>query len=289
VQIAPGNLHTCAANTTATYCWGANTYGQLGSGTRTESLTPIAVAGPLPNMEASDHTCGIVGGAMYCWGYNAFGQIGNGTTTDQLTVVAVSGIANAVDIAVGAWHTCVVISGGATACWGRGVEGEIGNGGNVSVSTATPVYTTVSGPLSSVDAGTYHTCSIAMTGRLWCWGGNTNGQLGLGDRNPRYIPAAVGIATWKQLALGDSHTCGIQGDTTLWCWGRNSRGQLGIGTFVDRYLPAQLPGTGWLSVAAGGDRTCATKAGGALWCWGSNDHGGVPDDTGFQSTPVAVP
>jgi alpha-tubulin suppressor-like RCC1 family protein len=289
VRIASGNLHTCASNATATYCWGGNTYGQLGNGTRTESLTPIAAAGPLANMEASDHTCGLSGGAAYCWGYNAFGQIGNATTTDQLTAAQVPGIANAVDIAVGTWHTCVVIGGGTASCWGRGTEGEIGNGGNVSVSISTAVYTTVSGPLASIDAGTFYTCAIAETGRLWCWGGNTNGQLGLGDRSPRYVPTAVGVATWRQIALGDSHTCGIQNDSTLWCWGRNARGQLGIGTFTDRYLPAQVPGTGWLFVAAGGDRTCAAKAGGAFWCWGSNDHGGVPDDTGFQFTPVAVP
>ncbi len=85
--------HTCALTADgAAYCWGANNDGQLGDGTRTRRLTPVAVAGQhafasLTAGTGADqemgHTCGVRkgDGAMYCWGTNQYGQLGLGTSS----------------------------------------------------------------------------------------------------------------------------------------------------------------------------------------------------------------
>ena len=77
------------------YCWGDNFLGQLGDGTTTDRLTPVAVAGGLRFREVSTgfvHTCGVTpDDRAYCWGLNASGQLGDGTTTNRLTPVAVAG------------------------------------------------------------------------------------------------------------------------------------------------------------------------------------------------------
>ena len=73
--------------------WGT-TLGQLGDGTTTRRLTPVAVAGGLffSQVSAGSQTCGRTSGAVgYCWGENSEGQLGDGTTTDRHTPVAVAG------------------------------------------------------------------------------------------------------------------------------------------------------------------------------------------------------
>jgi alpha-tubulin suppressor-like RCC1 family protein len=77
------------------YCWGRNDLGQLGDGTRTQRLTPIAVAGGRFFRQVSagtGHTCGVTpADRAFCWGSNQFGQLGDGTRNIRLTPVAVAG------------------------------------------------------------------------------------------------------------------------------------------------------------------------------------------------------
>jgi alpha-tubulin suppressor-like RCC1 family protein len=288
--VAPGTAHSCALSGTATMCWGANYYGQLGNGTATESLTPVVAGGALPLLASRNHTCGIDAATnLYCWGLNNYGQVGNATYVNQ-TTPALVGAGNSVT--VGAYHTCVTTSNGSLSayCWGRNSEGQVGNGTFVTVSAPVSVNQSVSGQLVQISAGGEHTCAIAATGRLWCWGDNTSGQLGLGDGVPRGAPAVVGVQAWARVASGLGHTCGVQKSGTLWCWGRGHRGQLGIGSYTDRFVPVQVGSdSDWVTVDAGDDHTCATKAGNEVWCWGANDAGELPDGTSWDDVPVRVP
>lgn len=96
VTVSAGSSHTCGLNSVgAAYCWGDNTYGQLGNGSTIGGATPVAVAGGHSFTELSTgsfHTCGLAtDGAVYCWGLNANGQVGNGTTVNSLVPVKVLG------------------------------------------------------------------------------------------------------------------------------------------------------------------------------------------------------
>ncbi len=101
VTLAAGAFHACGATASgATYCWGDNYYGQLGTGGTTgtstsQALVPTVIAGgPLSFTALAagfSHTCGITGaGAAYCWGDNEVGQLGNGGTASSSVPVAVS-------------------------------------------------------------------------------------------------------------------------------------------------------------------------------------------------------
>ena len=93
-SVSAGVSFTCGVTIAGdAYCWGENSSGQLGDGTRTNRHTPGPVAGGLSFASVSAaflHTCGLTAaGDAYCWGFNGDGQLGDGSTTDRLTPVRV--------------------------------------------------------------------------------------------------------------------------------------------------------------------------------------------------------
>jgi alpha-tubulin suppressor-like RCC1 family protein len=95
--------------------------------------------------------------------------------------------------------------------------------------------------------------------RLYTFGLNNSGQLGLGNTTNRSSPVQVGaLTTWLSLAAGYGHTAAIKTDGTLWTFGRNTYGQLGLGDTTTRSSPVQVGAlTTWLSVAAGANMSAA--------------------------------
>lgn len=120
-----------------------------------------------------------------------------------------------------------------------------------------------------VVMGEAHTCALDQ-GRLWCWGDNTDGQLGDGTRASRHRPARVqlGPEPVSAVAAVGRTTCALQGGA-VYCWGRNAGALLGDGSFVDRAVPAPVVGLerGVAGLAAGDSGICAVRDGRA-WCWG---------------------
>ena len=113
-------------------------------------------------------------------------------------------------------------------------------------------------------------------GKLFGWGNNTSGQLGLNDNVRRSSPTQVGTDTTWQWIYG---TAAIKNDGTLWMSGlqngesgSNNQGNLGQNNLTSRSSPVQIPGTTWKSVCTSGG-TRATKTDGTLWYWGYPSNG----------------
>ena len=121
--IVGGESHSCALLANGTVkCWGDNFYGQLGNGTDTPSISPVAVTG-LANVVAiasgAWHSCALLAdGSARCWGYNNDGELGHGSGPHSSTPVVVSGLVNATAITGGAAHTCALLATGTVKCWG---------------------------------------------------------------------------------------------------------------------------------------------------------------------------
>jgi alpha-tubulin suppressor-like RCC1 family protein len=149
-----------------------------------------------------------------------------------------------------------------------------------------------------VETGLYHTCATKSDKSLWCWGGNTAGQLG-NSSAPILAPGSQGgistplqvDGTWNSISAGQAHTCGVKSDLSLWCWGDNSSGQLGDGTQTLESAPVAVTvlGQAWASVSAGSAHTCALAADSTLWCWGDNSDGQLGTGSGgVQMLPARV-
>lgn len=193
--ITGGRYFTCGVTADGTpYCWGSA--GQLGNGGMTDSKVPTTVSGTLKYSVVSaawDHTCGrTTAGSVYCWGFNGDGQLGNGTTNYSGTPVRVSGGISYTTVAAGFNHTCGIASSGRAYCWGSNQNGQLGDGTTTAFNFSTfPVLVAGDLMFSSVTGGANHTCGLATSGVAYCWGSNTNGQLGRGDGGSSAVPVAV--------------------------------------------------------------------------------------------------
>lgn len=194
VEVTTGSVHTCARLTDGTvWCWGENSSGELGDGTRINRLTPVGVAGLGPAVQLAmngSHTCALLGtGGVRCWGDNFFGGLGDGTFTGSITPVAVLGLSSAVEIAAGGRHTCARLLDGTAQCWGWNNFGQIGDGTITDRVAPSPV-SGVSGVVQ-IRVGAVHGCATLGDGSIWCWGDNSRGQLGDGTLTQRRVPVRV--------------------------------------------------------------------------------------------------
>jgi alpha-tubulin suppressor-like RCC1 family protein len=83
----------------------------------------------------------------------------------------------------------------------------------------------------TVVAGSSHSLALDNKGKLYTWGNNEDGQLGLGDEEHRNIPTLVSKEiTFKTIAAGSSHSLALDTKGKLYAWGYNGYGQLGLVT-----------------------------------------------------------
>jgi alpha-tubulin suppressor-like RCC1 family protein len=264
----------CAIRTTGTlWCWGDDTFGQLGINSTSPVDTPTQV-GALTTWTAvsagAATVCGIAGGTLTCWGAGGSGQIGNNDVLNKLVPTAVSGGGTWTSVSVGDQQVCAVKSDASLWCWGANNVGQLGIGSTVGQKVPTRVG--VANDWTQVSAGGVSSCGIRTGGLLFCWGGNTNGQVGDGTTSPRTSPVQIGASkVWKQVATtgysnypDDAHGCAVASSGTtgsLWCWGGNTVGQLGIGSTTQALTPTQVGASiGWGSVVVADTQTLALRA-----------------------------
>jgi alpha-tubulin suppressor-like RCC1 family protein len=144
----------------------------------------------------------------------------------------------------------------------------------------------------AADGGYTHTCSLTTSGDAYCWGLNTDGQLGSGVvSTTSAVPILVaGGVDFASMVPGASHTCALTQGGSAYCWGRNSEGQAGLGSAPGGPEPGPvLGGLVFATLTGGFNNTCGLTASGAAFCWGSNTQGAVGDGTTTKRTsPVAV-
>jgi alpha-tubulin suppressor-like RCC1 family protein len=177
---------SCAVLATgAVQCWGEADYPSLGDGKTSKSGTAVSVSGistAIYGATGGQNICILLSdGALQCFGKNEWGEVGDGTVTWSGTPVATTLTSGVAGVSVGWDHTCAVTTAGAVKCVGFDREGELGDGtgGNYGTSNATTTWQTpISSGAIAVACGNAHTCALMKSGKVYCWGDNTYGQLG---------------------------------------------------------------------------------------------------------------
>jgi alpha-tubulin suppressor-like RCC1 family protein len=306
--VSAGDSFTCAvlADETAK-CWGENDGGQLGDGTFTGQTRPVSVVGlsHVKKMVSDrDHSCALLDdGSVMCWGDNESGQLGDGThethSAARPVLAGTAPLANVVDLAVGANHSCAVVQGGTMKCWGNNDFGQVGSstpGDKPSPIDVALATTPTAGPtgVTQIVAGDSFTCALDGKGLPWCWGANDVGELGVGDAPKSSVtPIPVSMpqgVTIDQLAAYGGFACAHASTNDVWCWGFNGDGELATGNFNFAFnTPQKIAGLMATTVVVGEQAACALTTDRNLSCWGGDYLGqvGIDEYNGYD-TPVTV-
>ena len=323
--VVVGGTHTLALDQEGRlWAWGNNTYGQLGIGGTTSQNRPTLV--PLAGLSAdgiavTSFDVLIAGhshifaldqqGRLWAWGANGHGELGLGDIVNRnrptfVPLTDLAGVDSFDAVTAGASFTLALDQQGRLWAWGWNGSGRLGIGGTVDAHR--PILVSLAGltadgiPVASFDtvaAGGNFTLALDQEGRLWTWGFNAQGRLGLGDTADRQRPTLVpltglsGVTSFDTVAAGNNFSLALDQDGRLWAWGTGASGQLGLGDLTDRSRPTLVPLAGLSGVTSfdtvivGSSYTLAFDQQGRLWAWGNNGSGrlGIGNTTN-QDRPV---
>jgi alpha-tubulin suppressor-like RCC1 family protein len=302
-----------------------------------ESVSPAQfpsaniVAQPGTACLVTERQSGDTSGNLWCWGRNNHGQLGQNTTyTNSLVPVRVYAINGSttgqyfklVNTSPDAFHICGITVNDRVVCWGRNDRGQSGGGDLVDpitlprqaiLSTDDTNLTASDIAVGGTNNGNHnHTCAIGnvtnnpsvVQGKIYCWGSNEFGELGLGSMGTsnwrRAQMVTLGLPSGyvaTKVAASNTATCAVIKETAsavlsdLYCWGQNDNGQVGVGTTVAAYHTPQkvneLSGAMVRSLEGGAFRFCAVLNN-STYCWGKNHTGqlGAGFVSAFESKPT---
>ena len=148
---------------------------------------------------------------------------------------------------------------------------------------AGPLELSLPRPATAVAMGAFHALALTDDGRVWSWGLNDAGQLGVGDLDGRETPTEIsGLSGITAIAADLSQSYALDGEGRIWQWGSQVTGYEADGSAIWEELvaPARLEGIeSVVSIRAGWYRLFAATADGALWARGDNSYGRLGDGT----------
>jgi alpha-tubulin suppressor-like RCC1 family protein len=184
-------------------------------------------------------------GAVWTWGAGANGALGNGFASDSSFPVQVlqpaannttSPLVGMEQVACGSSGFCIALARyGTVFGWGSNSFSQLGLAAGGSLSIATPIGIAQNGAIDLIAAGSAHCVAHSLDGKVYGWGYNGRGQLGLGFPSVVQSPPEAmqtgpdGMSDINDLAAGGNFSIMIRySDRAVFVAGDNQSGQLGI-------------------------------------------------------------
>ncbi len=279
-QLAMGGSFGCDVKAGVARCWGANTHGELGRGTTSafESRgAPVTLDEKIAQLAtAQTSVCArTVTGRVWCWGDNANAQLGHPGPVFSATPLEVPVPVPVAKLAMHSDFALALGSDGRLFGWGNDSEGTLARSDENPMAWPVPepvLRVAFDHRFKDVTAGQGHACGVDLDGVLWCWGRNTEQQLGTSSTEHQHrtpIKVLEGVSAAVAGAFG---TCAIRAADLL-CWSEmpiDDQGQL-----IKTIAPTQveLGGRPVRAVDLQWFHACAVTTDDKLWCWGRGIEG----------------
>jgi alpha-tubulin suppressor-like RCC1 family protein len=228
-------------------------------------------------------------GTVFGWGDQTSGRLGDGEVGNRSRTrpAQVVGLSKIKQIAVGSAHGLALRVDGAVFAWGLNEVSQLGNG-KQGGQFGTPFRVGSLGPVIGVAAGAEFSLALGADGRVFAWGDNVAGQLGVGDLESRASPTPVpGLQDVMLIAAGAQHALAVRRDGAVFAWGNNKDGQLGLegspgGDVENTLTPRRVTGLDGVRVKAldGGQfHTIVLLEDGSVRTFGASNIGQAGSDS----------
>ena len=307
-RLSGGARHSMALDASGRlWAWGANEAGQAGRaadaslvvapGTVTQGGQDLS--GVATFATGANHTLALLqDGTVLRWGSNERGQLLLDMSTtfsaEPLRLPDTTAAGRGVVAGVQASAVLQNFAGAPTRVWGMGTVGDGRQYGSVSwppTVGAPAAPANINGmTLLRGSFGQMHSLAIRDDGRVFAWGHNGLGQLGLGDTVARLEPTQVpGLIDVVKVQAGNAHSAALTLDGRVFTWGLNDVNQLGgnapLRAEINTPRPVPIPGL-VIDLACGSDHCLVLLFDGRVYAWGGNRFGQVGDGT---TADVATP
>lgn len=209
------------------------------------------------------------------WGQSRSGMLGHGPDfgvdpqtrmpvfTSQPKVVEELRDEDVVQLSCNETHTMALCANGDIWAWGDNADGQLGvNSRDSIIHKPMPVRGTKGVDFCQVAAGGNSSMALTRDGKVYCWGRNRYGVLGLGDEEIRTAPTRVRtLSGIEGIDSGIKHSMAWTSEGEVYAWGCGDKLQLG----TDEHIRSQLhptkitaiSGKNVLSITCGSNFTVA--------------------------------
>ena len=200
---------------------------------------------------------------------------------------------NVIQISTGSYNSWALTENGQVYSWGNNNYGELGLGDMIKRYIPTLVLK-MPNDIIQISAGHSHSLALNIHNKVYSWGDNLNGQLGLGHNINELIPRLVSKMPKNivQILAGGFHTLALTNDGYIYSFGSNGEGQLGLGDNNNKNVPTLVSKlyNKVIQIAAGFRHSLCLTSDGHIYSFGYNRDGQLGlGDYDNRNVPILIP
>ena len=276
-ELACGEEHSVFISASGhVYSMGSNSEGRLGLGDKSlrSSPSPCLVEG-LISFRCVKVSCGwghsavtTEDGNIFTWGVGEFGALGTGSSENAWSPVKalIPRSMRGLEVNCGSRHTAAIVEENRNKIVivsGSGEAGQLGTGKREKEFSFVAVK--IPEDVLMAACGVFHTLVLGVSGKVYATGGNSFGQLGLGNKKSYSKFERVQIEGYIVKVAAGNHSAAITDKGQLFIWG--------TGVFGEYLIPTRMGVGNIKDIGIGGSFGVALDVNGIVCAWGANANG----------------